>query len=511
MDDLARLITQAAAARGADGDKHQAFDRIVRRFQDLAFACAYGVLGDFGQAEDAAQEAFLTAWRHLDQLRTPEAFPGWLRRIVLTHCHRQTRGASLDTVPLDSLGDLASPDGDPYQTVARCETRDEVRDAILGLPEHERLVTALFYIKDYSQADIAAFLEVPLTTVKKRLYSARQRLRERMLHMVQDALRQRRPSNDDGFAGTVALYNEALESFVGRVKTDRSIIAVLLFGSLSHDQVWRKSDIDIVLISRTDKQPERDFCLVENGVNIHATVMPRNKFKSLVQGALQNSFFHSSFARSTLLYTTDETIREHYANLDTLGTRDRDMQLLKAANGVLSTLAKAEKWHYVKRDVEYSFLWIMYSVDSLAKIETLLHGKPTGREAVQEALRLNPAFFGSVYTDLIHGTKDAGVIQAALDCISGYLDQRLAALFGPVLDYLADAGGVRTTSEMDGYFKKQAQTGSLCGVYEWLADKGVLQKVPSPLRLTDKSSAAVVDEAAYYYDGAPVRKQQSKP
>ena len=75
MDKITHLISQATAARAAVADKQQAFDQIVRRFQDLAFACAYSVLGDFGLAEDAAQEAFLTAWRHLDQLRTPEAFP----------------------------------------------------------------------------------------------------------------------------------------------------------------------------------------------------------------------------------------------------------------------------------------------------------------------------------------------------------------------------------------------------------------------------------------------------
>ena len=506
MDKIVHLICQATAARTATADKQQAFDQIVRRFQDLAFACAYSVLGDFGLAEDAAQEAFLTAWRHLDQLRTPEAFPGWLKRIVLTQCHRQTRGRQVDTVPLESLRDLPSPADGPYQTLARRETQDEVQEAIWALPEHERQVTALFYIADYSQNDIAAFLEVPLTTVKKRLYSARQRLRERMLHMVQDALQERRPSKDDQFVSTVALYNEALESFLGKVKQDRNIIAVLLFGSLSYDQVWKKSDIDIILIGRTDKHAEREFCLVENGVNIHALLMPRNKFHSALQGSLQNSFFHSSFAKSTLLYTTDETIREHYAHIDTLGTHDRDMQLLKMASNVLYTLAKAEKWHFVKHDLEYSFLWIMYSVDSLAKIETLLHGKMTSREVVQEALRLNPLFFGAVYTDLIHCPKDEKTIGAALDQINGYLDDRLAALFGPVLDYLADAGGVRTTSELNDYFRKQAQTGSLSAVYEWLADKGILQKVPSPIRLTDKSSAAFVDEAAYYYDGAPIQK-----
>ena len=506
MDTITQLINQATAARAAVTEKQQAFDQIVRRFQDLAFACAYSVLGDFGLAEDAAQEAFLTAWRHLDQLRTPEAFPGWLKRIVLTHCRRQTRGKQLETVSLDTLHEMPSAEGDPYQAVARQETENEVQEAIWGLPEHERLVTALFYISDYSQNDIAAFLEVPLTTVKKRLYSARQRLRERMLHMVQDALQERRPSNDDGFVNTVALYNEALESFLGKVKQDRNIIAVLLFGSLSYDQVWKKSDIDIILIGRTDKHAERVFCLVENGVNIHAILMPRNKFKSAIQGGLQNSFFHSSFAKSTLLYTTDETIREYYDNIDILGTRDRDMQLLRMASHVLYTLAKAEKWHHVKHDLEYSFLWIMYSVDSLAKIETLMHGKLTSREVIQEALRLNPPFFGAVYTDLIHCPKDAATIQTALDRINAYLDQHTATLFGPVLDYLADAGGVRTTSEMDDYFKKQAQTGSLSVIYEWLADRGILQKVPSPIRLTDKSSAAVVDEAAYYYDGSAVKK-----
>lgn len=506
MDTITQLINQATAARTAAVEKQQAFDQIVRRFQDLAFACAYSVLGDFGHAEDAAQEAFLTAWRHLDQLRTPEAFPGWLKRIVLTHCHRQTRSKQIETVSLETLHGLPSPEGDPYQAVARRETQEEVQEAILGLPEHERLVTTLFYIADYSQNDIAAFLEVPLTTVKKRLYSARQRLRERMLHMVQDALQERRPSNDDQFVNTVALYNEALDSFLGKVKQDRNIIAVLLFGSLSYDQVWKKSDIDIILIGRTDKQSEREFCLVENGVNIHAILMPRNQFKSAIQGALQNSFFHSSFAKSTLLYTTDETIREYYENVDTLGTRDRDMQLLKIGSNVLYTLAKAEKWHYVKHDLEYSFLWIMYSVDSLAKIETLMHDRMTSREVVQEALRLNPPFFGAVYTDLIHCPKDAATIQAALDRINAYLDQRLAALFGPVLDYLADAGGVRSTGEINDYFRKQVQTGSLSNVYEWLADKGILQKVPNPIRLTDKSSVAVVDEAAYYYDGVAVKK-----
>lgn len=96
MEEVRRLIDRATATRSTQAEKHRAFNEIVRRYQDMAFGFAYAVLGDFVRAEDAAQEVFVTAWSHLDQLRTPEAFPGWLKRIVLTQCSRMTRGKRLD-------------------------------------------------------------------------------------------------------------------------------------------------------------------------------------------------------------------------------------------------------------------------------------------------------------------------------------------------------------------------------------------------------------------------------
>jgi DNA-directed RNA polymerase specialized sigma24 family protein len=102
VEEIRVLIARATAARAARAEKSHAFGEIVRRFQDMAFACAFAVLGDFHLAQDAAQEAFLTAWRSLDQVRQPEAFPGWLKRVVLTQCSRLTRGKRVETVALDS-------------------------------------------------------------------------------------------------------------------------------------------------------------------------------------------------------------------------------------------------------------------------------------------------------------------------------------------------------------------------------------------------------------------------
>lgn len=502
-DELVELIDRATAARSAAAEQHQAFGEIVRRFQDMAFACAYAVLGDFHLAEDAAQNAFIVAWRNLSQLRKPEAFPGWFKRIVLTQCNRLTRGNHFHLVSLDALLDMPSTELDPYEAYELKERQIHIYGAVRALPENERIATALFYISDYSQNEIAAFLEVPVTTVKKRLFSARRKLKEsslkeRMLEMVSDTLQEKRPSRNEEFVDTVALFNAALESFVNKVRQDRYIIAAILFGSLSHDVVWRKSDIDIILIGREEK-PAKDFYLVENGINIHGYLIPRSKFKQTLEGALQGSMIHSSFALSTLLFTTDATIREYYQNAQSMGAFDRDMRLIRAGSSLLYTLAKAEKWFYMRKDLSYSFLWIMYSVEHLATIEVVLRGTITSREVIPQALKINPDFFNKIYYDLIHQKKDEAVIQNALDMINHFLDDKVHLLFGTVLAYLADAGGIRTTSELDEYFYKQTQLHTLSNIYEWLADKGIIQKVPSPLRLTHKSQVTV-DEAAYYYD-----------
>lgn len=502
-DEIGVLIARATAARTARDEQSQAFGEIVRCFQDLAFACAYAVLGDFHLAEDAAQEAFLAAWRNLDQLRQPAAFPGWFKSIVLSQCHRLTRGKRLPTVGLDAATELPANGNDPESAFEVKEERQRVLASIHALPEAERMVTLLFYVGDYSQNDVATFLDVPVTTVKKRLYCARRQLRERMLEVVRETLREQRPSRDARFTETVALFNEALESFVAKVRRDRYIIAAILFGSLSHDTVWRKSDIDIILVGRDDKELKdiKAFALVENGVNIHAILYPRSKFKQVIEGSLQGALMHSAFALSTLLYTTDDSIRAYYQDVATIGMRDRQLRLMTVGAAALGTLAKAEKWLCTRNDLPYSFLWIMYTIEHLAQIEVLLSGEITTRESIPRALKLNPTFFGSIYHDLIQQEKDAATIQRALDLIEDYLDHNLRVLFGPILDYLEREGGVRTMTDLDTYFKKQVQNhdssvGTAC---EWLADKGIIQKVPSPLRLTSKSQVEV-DESAFYYD-----------
>lgn len=292
-------------------------------------------------------------------------------------------------------------------------------------------------------------------------------------------------------------HEEALQAFVEKVRRDSTVVAVILYGSLAYDDVWEKSDIDIMVITDEEKAASKGYNLLEGDVNIHAEVRRRSEFKK-VEAELGGGFMQSILIRSTLLFSRDDSIRALYEHVQHLGRRDRDLQLLRAAASVLPPLAKAEKWLAVKGDVEYSFLWIMFTITYLATIEVLLHDEVPGREVMAQALRHNPAFFRAVYTDFVQQAKDAERVQAVLDRINGYLDCHAPTLFRPILDYLHEAGGTRTASELTEHFTQQGQTFPSTA-YEWLADKGIIRHVPSPLQLTVKSKVKV-NEAAYEYE-----------
>ncbi|BDI28931.1 hypothetical protein CCAX7_009820 [Capsulimonas corticalis] len=195
--------------RSVNGDR-TSYDELVRRFQHMAIAYGCSIMSDRESAEDAAQEAFVEAFLHLDKLQDPAAFPGWFRTILFRQCHRILRRKKVETVPLEACTLVLEVLG-PAHAVELNETRAEVRAAIANLAEPERLVVTLYYLSDYSVAEIASFLSLPTSTVKKRLQSARRKLRERILQLMPEVINHEKEERDRAFASRVAdMLNAAL-------------------------------------------------------------------------------------------------------------------------------------------------------------------------------------------------------------------------------------------------------------------------------------------------------------
>jgi hypothetical protein len=299
-------------------------------------------------------------------------------------------------------------------------------------------------------------------------------------------------------------FTEALDALVAQVKEDRSVLAAILCGSLSHDTVWAKSDIDLVLVTVDDRKTDREgLALYADGVNVHAILLPRAEFRQMAEGSARNSFLHSFLAKGRLLYTHDPTILDLCAGLHEIGERDTQVQLLRAATSALPPIYKAHKWFVTRGDLDYTALWILYAATPLAQVEVIGARLLTDREVIPQAMRLNPAFFKTVYTNLLNAKKTRKGVRAALDAVDRYVAERAATLFGPVIDHLREVGEARSCSEIEDHFQRNFDVCGVTTACEYLADQGLLGKAGAPVRLTKKSNALVQELAFFYTGGQP--------
>jgi hypothetical protein len=297
-------------------------------------------------------------------------------------------------------------------------------------------------------------------------------------------------------------FNAALTALVDQVKCDRSILAAILCGSLSHDTVWSKSDIDLLLVTIDDKKVDKEgLCLNADGINVHAILMPRADFRKIAEGAIRNSFMHSLLAKGRLLFSDDDSVAALCERLQTLGDRDTQLQLMAAATHALPAMYKAHKWLVTRGDLDYAAVWILYSANALARIEVIEAGKLADREVLPEALKLNPAFFKLVYSDLLNSKKTRTTVEAALSAIDAYLLKRARTIFAPVIEHLTDVGEARSATEIEDHFKRNFGIEGITGACEYLADQDIIGKASLPVRLTKRSNVAVNEMA--FFCGTP--------
>jgi RNA polymerase sigma-70 factor (ECF subfamily) len=183
-------MDEPALIRDAQNGDLSAFNRLVIQYQSLAYNVAYRVMGEGEAAADAAQEAFISAYKHIDSYRGGN-FRSWLMRIVTNACYDELRrrkrrpSVSLEdmmTAPdgteMDSDARLASPDELPEDRAQRHELAINIQRCLDRLPDDMRTVTVLCDVQGMDYAEIADVIGAPLGTVKSRLSRARARMRD---------------------------------------------------------------------------------------------------------------------------------------------------------------------------------------------------------------------------------------------------------------------------------------------------------------------------------------------
>jgi RNA polymerase sigma-70 factor (ECF subfamily) len=181
-------MDESGLIRDAQKGDLDAFNRLILAYQDRVYSQAFRVLGDSQSADDATQEAFISAYKHLSSFRGG-SFRAWLLRIVTNACYdelrRRKRRPITSLEPVDDAGDeiesphwIADPGELPEDNIVRSELGHAIQNCLDQLPEDFRVVAVLVDVQGLDYLEAAGVIGKPLGTIKSRLARARNRMRE---------------------------------------------------------------------------------------------------------------------------------------------------------------------------------------------------------------------------------------------------------------------------------------------------------------------------------------------
>ena len=310
-------------------------------------------------------------------------------------------------------------------------------------------------------------------------------------------------------AQKLARFEAALQQFIDRVADDRYVLAVVLVGSLSERTIWDRESLWLWIIEadgvsrrlRSDGNDERIFrILVEESINLHAEVIPRSRFKQMVEGSSRTAFSCSFFAERRIVYSNDPSIDNWFEEANTIATKDQEKELLTFSTWTIHAVRHARRRLELKGDLDLARQQVLGAAHSVAHTEIIRQGVVWEEEVIYRAIDGDPELFQTIYLDVLAKRKSKKVLTKALEAIDGYLDLHYKAHLKPLISYLKKRNAVVPLSEISDYFAfSQLFPWHLESACEWLEEKGLLEKVSAPFKLT-KRSRENVEEPAYFLD-----------
>ena len=160
----------------------EAFEILVERYQKQIFALAYRLGGDYDEARDMAQEAFVRIYQELARFDSSRRFFPWMYRVAHNTCVNMLHKRPKEATSLDTVYDLAASDtsaeGSPVARYEQVELGDAINSALQDLPENYRFPLILKYLEGMSYQEIANQLDLPVSTIETRLFRGRAMLKK---------------------------------------------------------------------------------------------------------------------------------------------------------------------------------------------------------------------------------------------------------------------------------------------------------------------------------------------
>jgi len=294
-------------------------------------------------------------------------------------------------------------------------------------------------------------------------------------------------------------YRQAVEHILESFKMDKSVLAVILFGSLAEGTIWEKSDLNITVIVRDDKASNYTYYVDTDNIVVALSVYPRTEFITAVKyiniskiGGCGDSIPIPPGGQ--MLYCQDDSLVEFLEDLNTVGKADMERALLPYACDMLYYLNRAEKCIRAYNDAMQARLLLLELVKPLAEMELCLNRKMPSKESLMQVAMFNSTLMRRFYEYPMNNVLNTEAVLSLIKEAYEYLDSHLDVICRQLLRFLSDNGEPKRISTITDRFKV-----NVIYVTEYLSEKEIIDKVSIPISIT-ANKQQVVQEIAYFYE-----------
>ncbi|NHJ49164.1 MAG: hypothetical protein FK733_15355 [Asgard group archaeon] len=289
-------------------------------------------------------------------------------------------------------------------------------------------------------------------------------------------------------------FEKALELFVERAKEDTQVLGVILFGSFAKNMVHERSNINVMVITKEGRDGYKR--LLENGVQIDAGVYGLDDFRRRINGR-QRVAYHQSLCQSKLLFSRDGALTDLFNSISkNISGNDQSEYRLMYSNYTIYDLQKAEKYLYIKSDLEHSLWYTVHALSELGYAMCYMNGIFPPRETILEAKRLYPDFFTPLYDNLVNSKLTKELLEETIRKIYKFLDEHALENNKLILDYISKNNGTASQSDILAHFRS---TGGGFAEFDYLHKRHILRRTIATRRITKKGRVEY-NEPLYHFD-----------
>jgi len=304
-------------------------------------------------------------------------------------------------------------------------------------------------------------------------------------------------------------FLKALDSFIERIKEDRWILAAVLVGSINEDTILEKEHLylwiieadGVTLRKKSDGEEHRIWrTMVEHDINVWAEIIPRSRFKRMVEGSSRTAFSYNFFAKRELVYSADDSIKKWFEETNKIAQKDKELELLIATTWVAVAAREALKLIDIEKDLSRGWQKTINAAHALASVHVVEEGEICESPVIHRALEINPALFSTIYSQLIEVGPSEKHIRLALGEIEKWLDDKGSLYMKPLLAYLKKQSRVVGLTELANHFAfTQLYPWHIESACEWMVRANRIEKLATEMPLTKKSRIQL-EEPAYLYN-----------